>query len=134
MSINTEKLEGTWAMVRGRLAGEYAPALVTQRTEIEFAASAYQVRFDEDVVERGTFECSESPSRKYLVLRGTAGTNAARVIPCIYQLAGDRLRICYGLDGITPTAFVSKAHINTYVVTYRRKPPHTVALSSHIEL
>lgn len=127
MSGNTKELEGTWAMLRGKLAGEYAPEFIAQRTEIEFTASAYQVRFDGDVVDRGSFEVSGSTWCKHLVLRGDEGTNAGCVIPCIYQIARDRLRICYGLNGTTPTVFASSAGLQTYVVTYQRKHPSTVA-------
>ncbi|MCX6934148.1 MAG: TIGR03067 domain-containing protein, partial [Verrucomicrobia bacterium] len=56
-----------------------------------------------------------------LTLRGTEGPNAGRSIPAIYQVRGDLLRICYGLDGTAPTAFVSPPGSQLYLVTYRRK-------------
>ena len=55
------------------------------------------------------------------ILLGAKGPNAGRTIPCIYQLAGNRLRVCYGLDGTTPTAFATTAGSPHYLATYRRK-------------
>lgn len=119
-------------MIRGQLGEEYAPELVTQRTQIEFTDRAYRVRFDGDVVDRGTYERNGGRPYKHLVLRSDEGTNAGRVIPCIYQIAGDRLRICYGLNGATPTGATTNADLQTYVVTYRRTDPHAVAPAARI--
>jgi NAD(P)-dependent dehydrogenase (short-subunit alcohol dehydrogenase family) len=47
--------------------------------------------------------------------------NAGRSIRAIFQLKGDLIRICYGLDGTTPTAFHSPAGSAHYLATYRRK-------------
>jgi hypothetical protein len=40
----------------------------------------------------------------------------------LFQLVGDRLRICYGMDGTAPTGFVSPPGSTHYLATYRRKP------------
>jgi hypothetical protein len=39
----------------------------------------------------------------------------------LYQLAGDRLRVCYGLDGVTPDAMATRARDQRYLATYARK-------------
>jgi hypothetical protein len=52
---------------------------------------------------------------------GARGVNAGRTIPSIFQLTGDRLRICFGLDGKTPATFVSARGSDHYLVTYRRQ-------------
>lgn len=114
-------LDGRWQMVRAELDGEAAPELVAQRTELTFEQGAYVVHFDARIADRGTFELSATLEAKTLILRGRSGPNAGRTIPCIYQLVGDRLRICYGLDGIAPTAFATAARQQRYLATYRRK-------------
>ena len=48
-------------------------------------------------------------------------TNAGRTIPAIFQRKGELLRICYGLDGTTPTTFATTAGSSHYLAIYRRK-------------
>jgi uncharacterized protein (TIGR03067 family) len=113
-------LDGLWQMVRAELDGEQAPELVAQRTQLELSAGEYTVRFDDQVIDRGLFECSTTVDANRLVLRGTAGPNAGRTIPCIFQRVGDRLRICYGLSGAAPTGFTTAGLRQCYLATYRR--------------
>jgi uncharacterized protein (TIGR03067 family) len=114
-------LEGTWQMIRAELAGEAAPELVTQKTEVELTAGAYVVRYAGEIVDRGSYAIAAAIETKTIVLRGMAGPNAGRTIPCIYQLKNDRLRICYGLDGIAPTEFTTNPGQQRYLAVYRRR-------------
>lgn len=104
-------------MIRAELAGENAPDMLALRVELELTPGAYVVRFAGQVADRGTYVLDGQA----LTLTGTQGPNQGRVIPCILQLAGDRLRVCYGLDGTAPTAFATKAGVQHYLATYRRK-------------
>lgn len=105
-------------MVRAEFDGEGAPELVAEKTTLEVEAGAYQVRFDGEVADRGRFEVTEASGA--VVLRGEHGPNAGRTIPGIYQQVGDRLRICFGLSGVTPDGFKSIPGQMHYLVTYRR--------------
>lgn len=124
MSSAPPDLDGCWQMVRAELDGEQAPELVAQRTELELRDGEYLVRFDEQVIDRGSFEAVANGDLKTLVLRGKSGPNAGRTIPCIYQHVGERLRICYGLSGIAPTGFTTTGLRQCYLATYRRSSPH----------
>ncbi len=114
-------LDGRWQMVRAELDGESAPELVVQHSLLTFDRHAYTVHFDREIADRGTFELSANLEVKTLILHGKSGANAGRTIPCIYQLVGDRLRICFGLDGIAPTDFTTAPKQQRYLATYRRK-------------
>ncbi len=116
-------IQGLWAPTKAQLAGEYAPPEVLQRTEFELTADRYTVRFAGEASDEGTYTLRATDPLKSLLLRSTAGTNLGRTIPCIYQLAGDRLRICFGLDGVAPTAFTAAAGTTHYLVTYYRQHP-----------
>lgn len=120
-------LDGTWQMLRAEHDGEQAPEMVVQRTTLEFSHGAYRACFDGEPIDQGQFEVSLSGSAKTLVLRGTSGPNTARTIRCIYQQVGDRLRVCYGLDGIQPTDFTTTTGQKRYLATYRRtrSTPHS---------
>ncbi len=113
-------LPGRWQMIRAEFDGQPAPELILQRTEIRFTATHYAIHFAGQPADRGTFELQETPESKLLILHADTGPNAGRTIPCIFQLVGDRLRLCFGLDGTTPTTFATAASSRRYLATYRR--------------
>lgn len=120
MSRVQKKIEGTWQMVRAELAGVMAPEMVTSHTVVSLDAGEYAVSYGGTVEDRGTYEVEATTGHAAMVLRGVAGPNAGRTIPCIFQIMGDRLRVCYGLDGVRPVEFAAREGEQRYLVTYRR--------------
>lgn len=116
--MDMPSLTGRWDMIKAELAGENAPDMLALRVELELTAVTYAVSFAGQVADRGTYVLEGET----LILTGTEGPNQGRTIPCILQLAGDRLRVCYGLDGVAPTEFATKPGVQHYLATYRRKP------------
>ncbi len=110
-------LHGTWQPVRAELDGESAPALALESMALVLTANAYTVSFAGEIHDSGTFAHALST----LTLTARHGPHAGRVIPALYQLVGDRLRICYGIDGTLPEAFATAANSQRYLVTYRRR-------------
>ena len=110
------KLPGTWRPVRAELDGQEAPSMAIERMELVLTAESYTVSFAGTIHDRGAVKFTDSS----LTLTGQLGANDGRDIPAIYQLVGDRLRICYGLDGTTPAEFKTGANSQRYLVTYRR--------------
>ncbi len=115
------KLAGFWLIESAELSGEKMPELISHKIEVELGAGTYAVRFGGDVADRGTFELGEHPAGMAITLTGVAGTNAGRVIPAIFQLEGDRLQVCYGLDGVVPGAFATATGGAHFLAVYRRK-------------
>lgn len=109
-------LHGSWLPLRAELDGEAAPSLALERMELVLGAGSYAVSFAGEVRDRGALAHDDAT----LTLLASHGGHAGRVIPAIYQLAGDRLRICYALDGGTPSAFATAPGSQRYLVTYRR--------------
>ncbi len=107
---------GTWRPVRAELDGQEAPAMALERMELILTEETYTVRFAGEVHDRGVLHVTAAT----LTLTGQHGANDGRVIPAIYQLAGDRLRVCYGLDGTVPAEFKTGANSQRYLVIYRR--------------
>lgn len=120
-AISRSPLDGQWQLTRAELAGEIAPDLVAERTILELRDGTYLVRFADKIVDEGTFEVTLSETQQCLVLRGREGPNSGRRIPSIFQLRGDRLRVCYGLDGATPDAFATDGQTQRYLASYRRR-------------
>lgn len=112
--------EGRWQPLRAELEGEFAPADALARMEVELRAGRYTVRFGGEISDEGTYRSAMDASPLELTLAGTHGPNAGRTIPCILQIAGARLRICYGFGGLRPDAFAAPAGSGRYLVTYRR--------------
>jgi uncharacterized protein (TIGR03067 family) len=110
-------LAGRWEMIKAELAGENAPDMLALRVVLELTSVTYTVSFAGQVADRGTYVLDGQS----LTLTGTEGPNQGRTIPCILQQVGDRLRVCYGLDGTVPTEFATKPGVQHYLATYRRK-------------
>ncbi|HWA11338.1 MAG TPA: TIGR03067 domain-containing protein [Opitutaceae bacterium] len=120
--MTVDGLDGRWQPLRAELDGQAAPDEVLEQTELEFAGDRYRVRFGGRIADAGIWaRISHAPGT--LILHGHEGTNAGRSLPSLYQLAGNRLRLCVGLDGRPPEGFAAGAGSNCYLVTYRRKTP-----------
>ncbi len=115
----TTEIDGIWLMVRAELDGEVAPDLVVAKSQIEFAAGRYEVRFAGEAADRGTFALGATGEHGTIALQVLDGPNRGRAIPCIFQRRGDRLRVCYGLDGVSPEDFSTGQGRQRYLVTYR---------------
>jgi len=132
-----QQLLGAWTVIRAELGGEAMPPEAAARVGIEFDSSdalcaslhgEYRVRFAGEVSDAGRFELlaqTENHPHRQITLHGKVGTNAGRTLPGIFQLKGDRLRICLALEGkIPPIEFASNRTANAapcYLVTYRRQ-------------
>ncbi len=110
-------IEGTWAAVRLEYAGEAAPDMVLEKTEVVFRDGSYTVRFGGETSFHGSYTISgdtlhivgrRDPGEPVLAIRG------------IYQLVGNRLRICLGMDGVAPENFATTTNSQHYLGTYRR--------------
>lgn len=119
--MDAAALEGTWDMVRAEFAGEEAPELAVCKTILELTPFSYAVRFDGCISDEGAYAIGVWDGQKTLTLAGVTGTNAGRTIPAIFQLVGDRLRVCYGFDGVLPSAFATHANTHLYLASYRRR-------------
>jgi len=119
------ELHGIWEMIRAESGGEPSSDLLALRVELHLTADTYRVHFAGELADQGTFTRAATGSHAALILLGGKGPNAGRTIPCIYQLVGDRLRVCYGMDGTVPAEFATVTGSPHYLATYRRKSAAT---------
>ena len=120
VSITTNPIEGTWPPFKAELAGEHAPDLALAKMLLVLSAGTYAVHFGGEVTDSGSYTLSIAEGFHTITLTSLCGANAGRTIPSIYQLTGDRLRICYGLDGVAPFSFSAPVGSRCYLVSYRR--------------
>ena len=122
---DASEVEGVWSMVRAEMDGVAAPELVARNLTLELACGEYRVRLNDETTDSGTFELGGTRNGQTMLLRGSEGPNSGRTIPCIYQITGDRLRVCYSFDGAMPTEFMTTGKRLRYLATYRRREGKT---------
>lgn len=121
VSKTSHPIEGSWQPIKAELAGEIAPDMALAKLCLVLNAGTYEVYFGNEISDSGTYTLGLPAEPPTIVLHSTRGANQGRTIPSIYQLVGDRLRICYGLDGTAPVEFSAPASTPFYLVFYRRK-------------
>jgi len=121
VSITTDPLEGTWVPFKAELSGDPAPQMALEKMRLVLGVASYAVHFGGETTDQGSYTLGLVEDFRTMTLVSLRGTNAGRTIPAIFQLNGDRLRICYGLEGTLPTSFGSTAGTCYYLVSYRRK-------------
>ncbi len=120
-SADVEALQGTWLPAKAELAGQPMPDAVLKEITLTLTNHDYTVTTAEQP-DYGTWTIDTSSKPKAMTVTGTKGPNNGKTFPCIYELKGDTLRICYDLSGEKrPTEFKSTAGTKLYLVTYKRK-------------
>lgn len=115
-----DTLTGTWRPLRAELDGELAPKEALDAMQLVLSEGNYRVKFGREVSDQGTFIATATENLWELTLTGKKGVNAGRVIPAIAQMRGDRIRICFGLNGQRPADFTGGPNSGCYLVNYRR--------------
>jgi uncharacterized protein (TIGR03067 family) len=119
---DSSALHGIWQVVRAELGGQPMPDDAAAHVELEFSATGYAVRFGGETTDAGTYALAADGTPRGITMTGRVGVNQGRTLPGIVQLQGDRLRVCFSLEGDTaPNAFAAPAGTLCYLATYRRK-------------
>lgn len=117
---DAKAIEGSWAPIKAEYGGQPMPNAVLKTISLELANGKYKVMAESP--DYGTYSLDAATKPKSMTIIGTDGPNKGKAFPCIYELNGDTLRICYDLSGTKrPTEFKSVAGTKLYLVTYNRK-------------
>ncbi len=114
-------MHGVWRPIRAELDGTAAPEMALELIELRLGDGRYRFNFGGETTDEGEFTAGFSEGNILLTLTGSEGVNAGKKIPCLARVRGDRLRICFGLNGERPTAFETGPHSGRYLVMYRRE-------------
>jgi uncharacterized protein (TIGR03067 family) len=112
--------DGTWIPVTATMNGVVLPAECLHDTRVLFTGEKY-LATAKGIRDYGT--CQEDATTKpaTVTIVGVEGPNAGRTLLSIYQVEGDRLTVCYDLQGVAfPTEFKAEVGSGHYLVTYRR--------------
>lgn len=118
---DAKAIEGMWLPAKAELGGKPMPAAVLKTISLKLDNGRYEVMADGHP-DNGTYALDTTTKPKGMTVIGTEGPNKGKTFPCIYELNGDTLRICYDLSGKKqPADFKSLPATRLYLVTYKRK-------------
>jgi uncharacterized protein (TIGR03067 family) len=118
---DAKALKGTWTPVTAELGGQPMPDAVLKTINLKLDGGKYDVSVGGNP-DKGTYTLDSASKPKGMTITGMEGPNKGKTFPCIYELQGDTLRICYDLSGAKrPTEFKTVAGTKLYLVTYTRK-------------
>jgi uncharacterized protein (TIGR03067 family) len=124
--MNDKALTGTWQVVSAELGGQPMPSDAAAKVELEFTSTHYTVNFGGEATDHGTYELNKAAEPFGIAMTGIKGVNEGRTIPGILQIHGNRLRMCFALEGTkAPNEFRAPAGTMRYLATYRRETGHT---------
>ncbi len=118
---DAKAIQGDWRPVKAELGGQPMGDEVLKTISLKMGEGTYEVHVGNSP-DKGTVTVDESTKPKSMTIVGTEGPNKGKTFPCIYELKGDMLRICYDLSGAKrPVEFKTTAGTRLYLVTYQRK-------------
>jgi uncharacterized protein (TIGR03067 family) len=121
---SSTKLDGVWKPAQAELGGQPMPPPVLASITLTLRGANYEVVVMTEKgisPDKGRVVFDEAAKPMGMTVTGVEGPNAGKSFPAIYELDGDRLRICYDLSGAKrPTEFKSPPGTKLYLVTYHR--------------
>ncbi len=116
-----KKLDGTWMFEKVVIDGNDATEVFGKATmKIDGTKFTLTIIEKEDA---GTLNFDDAKSPKELdVITSKDSPNKGKTLQCVYKWDGDRVIICYGLDGKTrPTEFKAESKSQQMLDTYKLK-------------
>jgi uncharacterized protein (TIGR03067 family) len=111
-----DAIQGHWVPVEFIGNGNPAPADDLARVKLEVKGQEYVVQRS-DGEDKGRFELFPDQQPK----RMDVTTNNGDRMQAIYELSGDTMRVCYGINGAPrPTEFKSTDGSNQILAVYKR--------------
>jgi uncharacterized protein (TIGR03067 family) len=121
LALGDEALIGTWKPVEAELAGVKLPEAVLAPLRLDLGKGTYVVRGAESP-DRGTVAVDASKRPATMDITGEEGPHKGQLLPAIYELKGDVLKICYDLSGKSrPAEFKTAKGTRLYLAIYQRE-------------
>ncbi|MCI0336595.1 MAG: TIGR03067 domain-containing protein [Acidobacteria bacterium] len=110
-------IEGTWVIVEAELGGQKLPDESVKGTKLILTVDKYRYQNDQ-----GEYKLYPAEEIKAMDIIGREGPNKGKNFLAIYELEGDKLKICYDLAGKTrPKKFKTETGTQQFLVTYQRE-------------
>ena len=115
-----ENTNGVWVVVSGELGGKKLPEENFKNFTLTLKDGKYIVDAD-GKIDKGTYKAYLDKKPKALDVTGTEGPNKGKKFLAIFELKGNRMRVCYDLAGKKrPREFATKPDTSLFLVTYKR--------------
>jgi uncharacterized protein (TIGR03067 family) len=117
-----EKFRGAWTFESVGVGGKEVSAAEFKGVTVTFAGDKYTVKKGDDVIQAATLKLDPSRSPKAFDVTVAEGPNKGMVLPGIYEISGDTLKVCFDPEGKErPTQFQGATGAQTLVVHKRVK-------------
>jgi len=116
-----KKLNGTWIAAEGEAGGQPLPADNIPKLTLIMKDGTYEVK-TADVNDKGKLKVDPKQKPKHVDIEGVDGPNAGKVFKAIYEIDGDKLKVCYDLGGgDRPKAFKTSAGSSEFLLVFKRE-------------
>ena len=119
-----KKMAGDWVPVLMQLNGKKQPDKVTKAIRLTITGDKYNTVVGEEKDE-GTLKLDATKTPREMDIIMSIGENKGKILPCIYELKGNELKVCYGLNGTGRPADFDAGKDGEGVImliTYKRAP------------
>jgi uncharacterized protein (TIGR03067 family) len=117
-----KKLEGAWMPIEMEMAGVKLPEAATKGIELVISGDHYKVTTASEGKDEGTTRYYPDQTPKAIDITGTEGPNKGKTFLAIYELDGDKLKVCYDLAGKErPKEFKTKPNTQQFLAVYRKR-------------
>lgn len=125
MIVTPFALDGTWLPVEARVSDQPIDVSELRVSRLVLDRGGYEiVDRTSHVVDSGDYIVDATKSPNTMDIVGVSGPNAGRTLFAIFELAGDRLTVCYDLEsGVRPRTMEPLADQLLLVITYARAAP-----------
>lgn len=117
-----QKMAGDWTPVLMQLNGKKQPEELLKSIKLSIKGDKYNTVVGKEKDE-GTLKLDAAKEPREMDIVPGVGPNKGKLLPCIYEIKGDELRVCYGLNGTArPADFKADEDAKGVVmlITYKR--------------
>lgn len=114
-----DDVQGLWKPLSAELGGQKFPETLIANWRLELKDGKYTLTGAESP-DSGTYKVDDAKKPKAMDVMGGDGPNKGKTFPCIYEIDGDTMRICYDLAGKErPKEFKTAKGTKQYLVVYK---------------
>ena len=114
-------IKGVWAAESAELGGKAMQPEMIKNWRLALGDGKYVFKGAEQPDE-GAVKIHPDKKPKEMEITGTNGPNKDKTYQCIYEITGDKMKVCYDLSGSgRPTEFKTKPQTLLFLATYVRE-------------